>query len=417
MRRRLGYAFLMALLMVGGVMAGEVVKVLTIQPNMPEIRDYYARIVKEFEEQNPDVTVRFEVLDDTALKSKLPTLLQSRERPNAFFTWSGGVFHEQARVGALEDISSLMDDETRARYSRIGLDGMTYEGKVYGVPIYAASVMMWYNRELLDKGGVDPDSIKTWDDFLSAVETLKAAGVTPIVVGGKDKWPLHFYYGYLATRIAGTDGLAAAERGENGGLNNPDFVRAGREFKRLVDLEPFQPGFMDTGNGKAVGMFGDGRGAFFLMGNYVVAAQATSSSDGKGLGDNLGCIPFPTVSGGKGDPGDTFGGINGFLVTKGSSPTVVRFLTYLTNEANQLESGRRAFWLPIGANSERDIVDPRLKYVAELLGKAPHHQLYLDQALGASVGAAINDAAAALATGHMTPEEAAETIEEVREMQ
>lgn len=415
--RKIGCAVLLALVIAGNAMAGEVVKVLTIQPNMPEIRDYYAQIVKEFEEQNPDVTVRFEVLDDTALKSKMPTLLQSRERPNAFFTWSGGVFHEQARVGALEDISNLMDAETRAKYSKIGLDGMTYEGKLYGVPIYAASVMMWYNRELLDKGGVDPDAIKTWDDFLAAVEKLKAANVTPIVVGGKDKWPLHFYYGFLASRIAGTEGIAAAERGENGGLNTPDFIRAGQEFKRLVDLKPFQPGYMDTGNGKAVGMFGDGKGAFFLMGNYVVAAQATSSSDGKGLGDNLGCISFPAVTGGKGDPADTFGGINGFLVTKGSSPTVVKFLTYLTNEANQLESGRRAFWLPIGTNSESDIVDPRLKHVAKLLGDAPHHQLYLDQALGASVGAAINDAAAALATGDMTPEEAAETIEEVREMQ
>ena len=37
-------------------------------------------------------------------------------------------------------------------------------------------------------------TIKTWDDLLAAVKKLKAAGITPLVVGGADKWPLHFYW-------------------------------------------------------------------------------------------------------------------------------------------------------------------------------------------------------------------------------
>ncbi len=60
------------------------------------------------------------------------------------------------------------------------------------------------------KGNVDGDKIKTWDDLLAAVKAIKAAGVTPIVVGGADKWPLHFYWTHLAVRVGGKPAFEAA---------------------------------------------------------------------------------------------------------------------------------------------------------------------------------------------------------------
>ncbi len=52
----------------------------------------------------------------------------------------------------------------------------SYEGKVYGVPTHLGSWMMYYNKEVFEKVGIDiettdehynPLSIKTWDDFIS----------------------------------------------------------------------------------------------------------------------------------------------------------------------------------------------------------------------------------------------------------
>ena len=78
----------------------------------------------------------------------------------------------------------------------------------------------------------------------------------------------------------------------------------------------FQPGFMDTNNNKAAGLFGDGKGAFHLMGNWLSGSQQTNSTSGKGLPDeDLGIIPFPVPKDSKGKPGDTFGGINGWPVS------------------------------------------------------------------------------------------------------
>jgi raffinose/stachyose/melibiose transport system substrate-binding protein len=412
-------AFALALLCLfrGDAFAAEtLVRILDHEPTTREEKDFLLRVAEKFEKLNPSIKVKLDFLDDVSFKAKLSTLLQSPERPDAFFTWTGGVFHEQAETGMLRDITDEISPEAKSRYANIGLDAMSYKGRLYGVPMYATNILIWYNGNLLKKGGVDPAAIRTWDDFLDACAKLKRAGIVPIAVGGKDKWPIAFFYGPLALRIVGQDGINAANRGENGGFDSEGFVRVGSEFKRLVDIDPFQPGFMDTGFHKSVGLFGDGIGAFLPIAHYVVDMNAKNSTSGKGIGDDLDFIPFPAVKDGKGEAGDTFGGINGWLLTKSAKPEALRFLEYLTNEENQRESGRLNLWLPIVKGTQSALADPRIRRVAELLEQAPHHQLYLDQALGAIVGAAINDVSAEMATREISPEEAAARVEEARQM-
>lgn len=399
------------------VAQADTVKMLSIEPNIQAGKDYYTNIKKAFEAKNPGITVQIDYMDDASFKSKLPTLLQSSARPDIFFTWTGGVFFEQAKAGILKDISAEMNAGWKDAFSPAGVNAMTYKGKIYGAPMYAASVVLWYNKKLLAQAKIDPNSIQNWDDFLAAVSKIKAAGLTPIVAGGKDKWPLQFFYGSLATRIAGKDGLAAADVGNAGGFEHPDFVRAGTEFKRLVDLKPFQPGFMDTNNNKAAGLFGDGKGVFHLMGNWLYGAQQKNSTSGKGLADDdLGFIRFPVVKGGKGKASDTFGGINGWLVTRDASPSASKWLKFLLSKENQIEGGKLGLWLPIGKESGSGVANPLMRQIVGQFEHADYHQLYLDQALGASVGATLNDVAAELATGEVSPKDGAQRVEEARRM-
>jgi hypothetical protein len=74
-----------------------------------------------------------------------------------------------------------------------GVQAFMCEGKSYGLADYAAPIVFWYNRELCSQARVDPSEIKYWEDLLEAVKKCKEAGVTPIAVGGSEKWPLQFY--------------------------------------------------------------------------------------------------------------------------------------------------------------------------------------------------------------------------------
>lgn len=395
-----------------------VVNVLSIVVDGEQEETYREAIAQAYEAANPGIDIQLEYIENEAYKAKLPTLLQSPARPEVFFSWGGGVFYEQAEAGILQDISGMASPECLANHSDAGLGSFARDGNQYGMPMYAAEVVFWYNKDLAAEAGIDVEAIETWDQFLAAVETAKAAGVTPIVVGGKDKWPMHFYYSLLAVRMLGEDAILAAAAGEDGGYANEGFVNVGEEFVRLVDLEPFQPGFMDAGYDKASNLFGDGQAIFQLMGNWDYNASKQNATDGVGLSDEqLGILSFPTVEGGAGGDNDTFGGINGWLVSEGASQEAVDFLCYMVNTENQREGGAQGLWIPVAKDASGGIENPFFRQVSENLGESQYHQLFLDQALGASVGGVVNDISADLAAGATTPQEAADLIEEARQFQ
>ncbi|MGR9235213.1 raffinose/stachyose/melibiose transport system substrate-binding protein [Rhizobium leguminosarum] len=379
----------------------------------PEERAFNEDIAKKYEAAHPGVDISFEYAETEAFKQKLPTLLQSNDRPDIFYSWSGGVLKDEAAAGFLKDISADMNGDWAKSLSAAGVNAFRVDGKVVGVPVSASDVGFWVNKTLAAKAGIDPSAIKTWDDFLEAVKKAKAAGITPIVAGGKDKWPLHFYYGYLALREAGQKGFADAMAGEGEGFASEAFVKAGQEFKRLIELDPFQKGFMDTTFSQASGMFGDGKAVFHLMGDWDYSVSKQNSASGKGVADtDLAFIRFPAVQGGAGSPTDTFGGINGWAVTSSAKPEAVDFLKFFTTTAVQSESAEKGFFIPVAIGAEKGLKNPFFAQMSKALGQSTFHQVFLDQTLGANVGATFNDVSADLAQGNSTPEDAAAAIQD-----
>jgi raffinose/stachyose/melibiose transport system substrate-binding protein len=84
--------------------AETVIKILHIQTN-PKIIAIWTDAAKQYESAHQGVKVQFNYLDNEAFKAKLPTLLQSKDRPSAFHSWGGGVMHEQVSSGICQDIT------------------------------------------------------------------------------------------------------------------------------------------------------------------------------------------------------------------------------------------------------------------------------------------------------------------------
>jgi raffinose/stachyose/melibiose transport system substrate-binding protein len=366
----------------------------------------------EYMAAHPNVQINITILENEAFKTKLTTVIQGGTPPDIFQSWGGGVMNDQANAGMLKDITPSLNADGGAWGSTFAPGALAVyalEGKNYGVPWDMGMVGWWYNKDLFTQGGVaNPPT--TWTELLDDVNTLKGAGITPISLGEKDTWTGMHIWSYLATRICGQEGfLAAANR--TGSFTDSCFVKAGEELQKLIDLQPFQDGFLGASHDVMQGIFGNGEAAMELSGQWAPGASAGQSADKNGV-KNLGLFLFPSVEGGAGDMGDVMGGGNGFVIGKDAPPEAIDFVKYLTAADQAVRIASTGTGIPPIEGAEAGLTDPNMIAVQQAFSNAQYFQLYYDQYMPSAMGAIINDAVAGLYAGTMTPEEVAQAIED-----
>ncbi|MGW7305995.1 extracellular solute-binding protein [Streptomyces sp. NPDC054835] len=369
-------------------------------------KSLFPQIASAFTAAHPDIGIRTTSLENEAFKSKLTATSSSGKLPDVFQTWGGGVLQQQVDAGLVEDLTDAFG--WSSDLTPVSLQAYQIEGRTYGVPYDIGMVGFWYNKKLFARAGITAPPA-TWGEFLDVVRRLKTAGVTPIALAGKEKWPGHYYWAYLAMRVAGLPALQQAATGKN--FDGAGFVQAGAHLKELVDLRPFQAGFLGAGYATPGGQsatMGNGKAAMELMGQWGPSVQKDAGAD---LGADLGFFPFPTVDGGVGRATEVFGGGGGFAVRKGAPKEALDFLKFfvLENESKLLASNG---YLPVVKGAERQLTDANKKVVADHLVKATGFQLFLDQAYPPAVGQEVNDSVADLIAGKKTPEQVTRSITE-----
>src|SRR4051794_4157690 len=379
-----------------------------IQNNDP-MKTIWADAAKQYMAAHPNVKINVTVLENEAFKSKLTTTMQGGKVPDIFQSWGGGTLKEQADAGLVKDITaptkSWIGDLNPAAVGLYQVDG-----KQYGIPFNLGMVGVWYRKSLFAKAGIDAPP-GTWDEFLADIGKLKDAGITPLAVGEKDKWPGMFWWANLALRIAGKDAMAQA--GQDGSFNTPGFVKAGEQLKKLIDMKPFQSGHLAApwdGSGGEAAQLGNGRAAMDLMGQWAPATFAANTKDSKQVLKDLGWFPFPTVDGGAGQASEQFGGGDGFAFGKDAPPEAIDFAKFLVTSDVATRAGASGAILPVKNGAESSVTDPNMKSVLDTRSHASFVQLYLDQAYAPAVGQAVNDAVQELFAGKASPQAVAGKI-------
>lgn len=373
---------------------------------------YWQGLADQYMAANPNVDIQITILENDAFKQKLVTVMQAGDPPDIFQSWGGAVLWSYAKNGLVRNIAPELTADNNAWKDLFAvpaaLELFGQNGEYYGVPWDWGAVGMFYNKALFAQAGITATPT-TWTEFLADVQMLKDAGITPISLGEGELWPGHFWWVYLATRIGGQDAfLKAYDR--TGSFTDAPFVQAGEKLNELIALQPFEEGFLGVNHNDSEGIFGNGKAAMELMGQWAPGAQAQYSLDGKGIGDNLGFFPFPMVEGGAGDPTDAFGGGNGFAIGKNAPDEAVDFVKFLTTPENN--GGTSFFAVPVIKGTESAITDPVLQQIVEVRNNAHYFQMYYDQFLPPAVGGVVNDAVGTIFAGTASPQEAAQAIED-----
>ena len=124
-------------------------------------------------------------------------------------------------------------------------DGFTVDGNIYSVPTgLTPTGLLYYNREIFENLGIEVP--ETWDQLVTAVETLKENNIIPpIALGNKAGWPAQSsILSALADRVTGTEWfLEAASLEGEAKFTDDVFIEALTLLQDLAEMGAFQDGF------------------------------------------------------------------------------------------------------------------------------------------------------------------------------
>jgi xylobiose transport system substrate-binding protein len=356
------------------------------------------RIVDTFNKTS-DVKAVLDTIPGADYQQKLQTIISTPQAPDVFFNWGGGSIQPFVKADLLMPLDDFVKDDPGLKNNFLPsvFNSAVVDGKAYGVPMRGTQpILLFHNKQVLEEAGVEPP--KTWEELLDAVRALKSEGVTPIALGGGDRWPTLMWFEYLYDRIAGPGLFQKALEGDEDAWASPDSREALAKLQELIDAGAFGSNFdsVKYTNGASPALLARGKAGFELMGSWYYAQQQEDAKDFAAEG--LGYSTFPTVPGGKGDPANIVGNTNNFysVLKKTKHPeAVAEFLKLMYSDEfvkAQMDIGN----LPTTTNTEKFLdtaASPAYsRFQFDLVKKAPSFQLSWDQAYPPSAMTPIHQA-------------------------
>jgi raffinose/stachyose/melibiose transport system substrate-binding protein len=153
------------------------------ESDAPGANDWMKARIAEYTKLHPKVTVDLVPQPTDTLIGAFTTAAQTRSGPDIATQWATMPVLSQVWAGAVAPISDLVPESETANW--INTQENTYQGKLWGMPIYLMGIPLAYNKELFAKAGLTKPPA-TWDELLSQCGALRKAGVTPFGMGNKD---------------------------------------------------------------------------------------------------------------------------------------------------------------------------------------------------------------------------------------
>lgn len=168
--------------------AGEKV-VLKYYQYKPEIVDQLDKLVKLFSEQNPDITIEVESIGSDYI-TVLKTKIASDDIPDIYAVQGLAPMMSYVDAGILED---LTDEPFMKRIAETAKPAVTYNGKIYALPLDLAGLGVVYNKSLFEKAGITSPP-KTVSELREVIQKIKNIVVIPFGVAFKEDWTLRHMY-------------------------------------------------------------------------------------------------------------------------------------------------------------------------------------------------------------------------------
>ncbi len=209
---------------------------------------------------------------------------------------------DYAQAGKMGDITATAIKEGWDKVVPAPLQKFAvYQGKWVAVPVNVHSVnWLWINKAVMDKiGGTEP---KTFEDLIALLEKAKAAGVTPLALGGQN-WQEATMFDSVVLSTGGPDFYKKAMNDlDDASLKSPTMKKA---FDNLAKLTSYvDPNFSGRDWNLATAMVIKGDALVQVMGDW---AKGEFKAAKKTPGTDFLCYRFPGTDGSVVYNSDMFG--------------------------------------------------------------------------------------------------------------
>ncbi|AEF54960.1 ABC transporter substrate-binding protein [Marinomonas posidonica] len=251
----------------------------------PAPKKAFAEIIEKFEQENPDITVKYNLYDKEAYKTAIRNWLATTP-PDVVFWYAGNRMKAFVDRGLFEDVSDLWDNNGLKQDMASAAPAMTIDGKQWGMPYTYYQWGIYYRKDIFANLGLSEP--KTWDEFLAVNAKLKANDVTPVTIGTKYLWTAAGWFDYLNMR---TNGLEFHIDLMDGKIpyTDPRVRKTFENWKILVDKGYFLKNHASYSWQEAQPFLYNGKAAMYLIGNFITP-NFPKELDGK-----IGFFQFPQI--------------------------------------------------------------------------------------------------------------------------
>ncbi|WP_308465147.1 extracellular solute-binding protein [Rathayibacter soli] len=164
------------------------IRVWFMQDSVPQSAQDF--LVSQFEKENKGSTLQVQVQQWAGIAQKLQTSLPSKDQTPDIVETGNTQTSTFSSVGAFSDISSVKSQLGGKNLVQSFIDSATWDGKLYGVPLYAGSRSVYFRTDMFKAAGISVpttiDELQTDIAKLQAANPEKVPGFSSIYLSAND---------------------------------------------------------------------------------------------------------------------------------------------------------------------------------------------------------------------------------------
>lgn len=332
-------------------------------------------MAETFNRANRETKVRATGFDHESFKIGIKVMLAGGNPPDMFSYWAGAKTQAMVDSDYIVPIDDVWQEaELDQIFSPTVAKACTYDAHKYALPLTQHYVAFFYNKKTFESLDISPPA--NWEEFIATCDKLKHAGVRPVALGSREKWPAQFWFDYLLLRTAGPDYRQKLMTG-HASYSDPEVEKVFVLWKSLLDAEYFNESPNQLDWAEAAGLVQSGKAAMTLMGTWIIGlfdGQLGWTQD-----KDYDFFQFPIMS--QDIPMTALGPIDTIVVSReGKKTEVKKALAFFSDPGPQMEMSQKSGALSPSKAIPLSFYAPLQRRILRIIRNTPHWAFNYDLA-------------------------------------